>query len=245
MNLIELKNLSLSFHNKTKYALKNITYQVQPEDFIILLGGNGSGKSSLLKLLYRGYVPTQGSILLAGESISTYTNKKLNGMMGILTQDTSDSFFNSLTLFENYLIMKEAHDLKISNTKCERHDLQVYLKNYNPNLAQKLDCTLEQFSGGEKQALALAFCVMQHPKILLLDEHTSALDPRTSQQIMALTEKIVRENKITCILTTHDLDIALNYGNRALILREGRVDQAIEPIQKYQLTKEDLVKLYY
>lgn len=115
---------------------------------------------------------------------------------------------------------------------------------YNPNLASKLDATIDTLSGGEKQVLALALCLLQPPKLLLLDEHTSALDPKTSQQIMALTYAMVKKNNITCMMTTHDLDIAMKFGNRILVLRDGNVHKTFDENEKILITKEKLMAIY-
>lgn len=239
MSIIELKNISLTL-NKQKNILSNINYQIKPHDFIILLGGNGSGKSSLLKLLYGQYQASAGSITLLNRPLQDYTHKQLNQQIATLTQDTNDAFFNSLTLYENYLVMLG----KNAPRHHQKEALKKALKDFNPNLAKKLHCTLDQFSGGEKQALALAFCVFKRPKLLLLDEHTSALDPKTSKQIMALTANVVRASNMTCILTTHDLDIARLYGSRALILKDGEIHKTIESTEKQSITKETLFKMY-
>jgi putative tryptophan/tyrosine transport system ATP-binding protein len=228
--LIDIDNVSLSFPGGEKAVLSSINYQVQTGDFVVVLGSNGSGKSSLLKLLNRQYQPTAGKILLEGNALNLYTEKKLRRQIKMLTQNCHESLFISLTVLENYLLVKQFYepDLFAVKSKLEREYFENYLLKFNPNLARKLDQLVEQLSGGEKQALALALMVLYPPRILLLDEHTSALDPVAASHLMRLTYQIARESSITCFLTTHDLAIAEEYGNRILALRHGVIHQKIE-----------------
>jgi putative ABC transport system ATP-binding protein len=213
MSIIKLDNISLYLPNASRLILKNINYTIEKNDFVILLGSNGSGKSSLLKLIYRDYATNQGQLLLMDKLIGTYSSYEFSCRVAVLTQNSADSLFSSLTVYENYLLVQHQKD--------DREFFKNYLLDFNPNLATKLDNTIDQLSGGERQALVLALCLLKKPDLLLLDEHTSALDPKTSKSIMALTHKMIQKHHITCMLTTHDLDIALQYGNRILVLRDG------------------------
>ncbi len=234
MTILHLDNVTLHFAGNNKPTLKQISYKVQQGDFIILLGSNGSGKSSLLKLLHQQYQPDSGQIHFIQQS----------QRIAVLTQNCTDSLFPTLTLYENYLLTKKYQTFLIRH-KQEKNYLAQYLFNFNANLANKLDLPIYQLSGGEKQALALALCLMQQPSLLLLDEHTSALDPKTSEQIMQLTHKMLLQHNITCILTTHDLEIALRYGNRILMLHEGNVLALFDHHEKEKLSKAELINHYY
>lgn len=238
MTLLHLSDVSLKFPGTEKPALKQINYSVSRGDFVIVLGSNGSGKSTLLKLLYRFHQANSGTIDFLGKAISELNSKNFSQHVRVLTQNCSDSLFSSLTLYENYLLAKQ----NLENTKKlnERKFLEQYLMDYNPNLSKKLDIVIDKLSGGEKQAFALALCLLQPPALLLLDEHTSALDPKTSQQIMQLTEKMISRHHITCLLTTHDLDIAMHYGNRILVLREGEIYKTFNRERDSILSKEML-----
>ncbi len=245
MTLLHLDNVTLNLVGHAKPVLKQINYHVQQYDFIVLLGSNGSGKSSLLKLLYRQHHPNSGCIQFLGEPITYHDAKKFSRHVAVLTQHCSDSLFMSLTIYENYLLIKQQSFLSITRHQDERSFLREYLADFNVNLADKLDLTIHQLSGGEKQALALALCLLNPPTLLLLDEHTSALDPKTSEQIMQLTQKMISLHRITCILTTHDLDIALQYGNRILMLNQGEIQITFDKEEKCLLSKEILVNHYY
>lgn len=237
MSLLHLENVSL------KPILKQINYRIEKDDFVILLGSNGSGKSTLLKLLHRQHTLDDGQIHFMGSPLVEHEAQDFSKNVSFLTQNCADSLFTSLTVYENFLLIKR--DRATSACRNEQKQFQDYLLDFNPNLAKKLNAPITQLSGGEKQALTLALCLLHPPALLLLDEHTSALDPKTSEQIMQLTQTKIIEHNITCILTTHDLDIALRYGNRILMLHEGEVKKMFDREDKRTASKEMLVGHYY
>lgn len=240
MTILQLENVSLSFSSTTKPVLENIAYEIKPGDFIILLGSNGSGKSSLLKLMHRQYYTSSGHIRFLNKNIYHFDQKTFSRQVNVITQNCSHSLFSSLTVFENYqLLVTEKH-----TKQNKKAFLQHYLDNFHSTLADRLNTLVEALSGGEKQALILALRLLQPPKLLLLDEHTSAMDPNASQQLMTLTKNKIEQHGITCVLTTHDLNIALRYGNRILILHEGKIRHTIEKNNNTPLSKEILMQFY-
>lgn len=246
-HLLDIKNVSLSFPGLEAPILNNINYEVRKNDFIIILGSNGSGKSSLMKLIDRRYRPTSGNIFLDEKLIESYPGSEFSNRVITLTQNCHDSLFASLTVLENYLLVKQRHEAKlfaITNKK-ERDFFAKYVAEFNPNLPKKLNQIVDKLSGGEKQALALALSVLYPPEILLLDEHTSALDPKSARQLMALTQQVVTQHHITCMMTTHDLDIAMNYGNRILALKQGEIYQTIDYANKAKVTEQELLAACY
>lgn len=240
MTILSFNQVSLRFANQEKAILENINYTVKQGDFIILLGSNGSGKSSLLKLAHRHYQADTGHVHFRNQPISQLHTKAFSRQVAVLTQDCSQSLFTSLTVVENFQLMKPKKSLATNEKQ-----FADYIADFNPNLAKKLHIQVDQLSGGEKQALVLALCLLQPPTLLLLDEHTSALDPKTSEQIMQLTQAMMARYSMTCILTTHDLDIALRYGNRILMLQDGKMTYTYDDQAKYRLSKEALMKHYY
>lgn len=245
--LINIQNVELKLGTLPKPILHNINYKIYDGDFIILLGSNGSGKSSLLKIINRLYRATKGSVMLDGADIQTHTNREFYRRVITLTQNCKDSLFGSLTVLENCIMAKQryATDLfSIGINSCERKFFAEYLRSFNTNLAYKFNVVASSLSGGEQQALALALSVLYKPQILLLDEHTSALDPRTAKHLMEVTDRFIQENRITCILTTHNLDIALHYGNRILALQNGEVINKFEHNGKQNLKEQDLLEIY-
>lgn len=245
--LLQINNLSLKIRDVEHPILQNINYQIQMRDFVILLGSNGSGKSSLLKILDQRYSATSGEIRLTGKSLKEFSPRTFSHTVKTLTQDYHDTLFTTLTLLENYLLIKQSHEPALFTLKqrLERDFLANYLIQFNKKLPNKLDQPIQKLSGGEKQAFALALSVLYPPKILLLDEHTSALDPKAAQQLMELTYSIAQQQGITCILATHDLDIAEQYGNRILALLHGEIYKTIEAPEKTSLNSQDLLKICY
>jgi putative ABC transport system ATP-binding protein len=247
MSLLKIENVSLCFPRQEKPILSGISYLVNQGDFIIILGSNGSGKSSLLKLISQRYQPSIGTIYFENKSLKNYSVKQFSRHIKTLTQNCHESLFTSLTVLENYLLVKQQYEphLFATQDKREREFFANYLLQFNPNLAAKLDCCVDFLSGGEKQTLALALTVLYPPRILLLDEHTSALDPKTAESIMLLTKEIVQRYQITCLLTTHDLSQAKDYGSRVLALKNGTIHQAFEYDTKRALSKTQLLAACY
>jgi putative ABC transport system ATP-binding protein len=234
--------MTMQHANTNRAALKEINFTLNQNDMVILLGRNGSGKSTLLKILTKQLYPSFGHVFLNNRSLLTYTHSELSQNIVLLNQHYDHSLFSSLTIYENYVVMIKR--LTQSRT-CYKNKLIQMLELVNSNLVDKLDLPVHQLSGGEKQALALAFIFLNPPSLLLLDEHTSALDPKTSAHLMNLTNRFIQEHKMTCLLTTHDLDIALTYGNRLLILQDGHIVKMTTHEEKSQLSKSQLIHDYY
>lgn len=239
MTLVKFEHVNLHYPALERPILKDINYTVQKGDCVVVLGANGSGKSSLLKLLDGRYKMTSGKILLHDKDIHTLSTRARAHYIHTLTQNAQDNLFLNLTIFENYQLMlkRQGHDPIDS--------LSAYLQSFNPNLSHKLDVLVARLSGGEQQALALALAVLYPPEILLLDEHTSALDPKTAEHLMALTARIIHERHITALLTTHNVNHALTYGDRILALKEGAVHDCIESNDKKDLSAEALLARCY
>lgn len=229
-SILQLHNVSLTLPLLSKPILQNINYEVSEGDFIVLLGGNGSGKSSLLKLLDRRYQKTSGQIKFSGRNLEDLGQVELAQTIIALTQNCGDSLFGSLTVLENCRLAKtRCHKAAMRfSMNVERDFFADYLLQFNRNLPHKLYAITSNLSGGEQQALALALTVLHPPRLLLLDEHTSALDPQAALHLMALTDELIKRYKMTCIMTTHDLEIAADYGNKIVILRDGKIHHYID-----------------
>jgi putative ABC transport system ATP-binding protein len=233
-NLLEAKNLNLTIGRKK--IIDNVSLKVNKGDFIILLGSNGCGKSSLLKLLYKKYLPESGEIIFDQLSLYKYKSKTFYKEFKFLNQNCSEALFMNMTILENYKLMtfgKKINQLKLGN----------YLAPFNQNLKAKLSQKVSSLSGGEQQALALALFTLNPPKLLLLDEHTSALDPSSTLNIIKLTDNIIKKHNITCIMSTHNLEIAKEYGNKIIALREGKIYAEIE--NKSSLDLNHMMQAYY
>lgn len=243
--LLDLQQVSLKIPGVEQPLLSDINYQIFADDFIVILGSNGSGKSSLLKLIDQRYHCKIGKIYFKGKPIEKYSHQTITSNIITLTQNFHESLFTTLTVFENYFLVKHKNKFFSQSQKIERQACVDYLKKFNANFTFKLDTLVDKLSGGEKQALALALAVIYPPEILLLDEHTSALDPNTAKQLMQLTEELIAKYKMTCVMTTHNLEIALNHGNRILALRDGKIYQAIDAEEKKTLDQNTLLAVCY
>ncbi len=245
--LCVIENIKLEFASAERPILNCVNYSINSGDRIILLGGNGSGKSSLLKLLNRTYQPGSGKIYLGGQDLQKISLKELSQRVVTVTQDLRDSLFYNLTVLENCLLWETRFQnisFKISQKEAKRF-YQHYLTEFHAQLPGKMDVCVAALSGGERQSLVLALCLKHPPELLLLDEHTSALDPKIAANLIRYTEKILTEKNITCILTTHNLDIALKYGNRLLALAEGRIRLQADGEEKARLTQEQILENCY
>lgn len=230
--LIHLKNIHFTIGEK--HIINNITLSINPGDFVVVLGGNGSGKSTLLKLINKTYRCTSGNILFPE-----------NANIVTLTQFISDSLFTDLTIEENALLVESAATHKPFCKKTLLAELPAYLSQFNPNLPTALKTRISQLSGGEQQILAFALYLRHQPDLLLLDEHTSALDPKKADGVMALTHEYLLKNRITCLMTTHSLPYAVKYGNRLIALRDGQVVFEADTAQKLKLNTGDLLQHCY
>ncbi len=246
--LLSIKNTSFFVPGNENPILNKINYEVFAGDFVIILGSNGSGKSTLLKLIDKRNPAKNGSLFLDGQDINKYSAKDYSQKVKTLSQNSNDSLFPSLTLFENYLLAQNKKNIipkKGCLHKSEREFLKNYLYPFNAKLCLKLDQIVDDLSGGEKQTFILALTILNPPLLLLLDEHTSALDPKTAEQNMQLTKEMVEKNKITCLLTTHNLGIAQQYGNRILAIRNGEIMTCIESMEKEEFTDKQMYQMFY
>jgi putative ABC transport system ATP-binding protein len=245
--VLQFKNVHLTLPVIDRSILHDIHFSVNPGDCMILLGGNGSGKSSVMKLIHRVYSLTQGCIELNEKPHIDWKSAEFAQTVIALNQELSTSLFYDLTVLENCMVWelrKTAVPLKIKKRETVEF-YKEYLKKYHPKLSEKLECPVRLLSGGEKQSLLLALCLRHPPLLLLLDEHTSALDPVQAEQIMEHTYEALKTQGVTSIITTHNLDHALKYGNRLLGLKEGKIVFEASGEHKRSLTRTDLLNFCY
>jgi putative ABC transport system ATP-binding protein len=231
----------VSLHLNNKAILLDINLTIRPQEMVMMLGSNGSGKSSLLKLIDRRYAFQQGKLTLDSVPIERYSNKNLAKTITTLTQNPLDSLFPHLTVKENLLLACARIKIPQKITP----SLKDHLAEFNPKLVIHLDSLCINLSGGEQQALVLALACLVRPKILLLDEHTSALDPHTAENLMRLTQEKIRAYGITCIISTHHLDHAVRYGDRLIALQQGKVLQEYSAMEKKLLSIETIKQECY
>lgn len=246
-SLVTLNGVGLQYAGTEKKVLNNFNYRIAVSDRVILLGSNGSGKSSLIKLLNRTYIPTQGHIAFDEQPLNRLSTRELSQQIVTITQDLRDSLFFNLTVLENCLLWETRNTFSLFDTaiKQKKAFYQDYLATFHPKLSSKLDTYVTALSGGEKQSLILALCLLHPPKLLLLDEHTSAMDPKIAIDLMEYTDQKLKEKNITCVIATHDLDIAIRYGNRLLALAHNEVRLQAEQEEKQKLSVQELLETCY
>lgn len=239
--LLSLKNVSITLPSIEKPIINKLSLEIFLGDFLIILGSNGSGKSSLIKLINGSKQLSQGEIYLQGKNYQSLSFKQISSQVATLTQDLNFSTFKSLTILENCLLAIK----KTYSKDYNKNAILTHLQYFHPKFPQKLHDPVASLSGGERQTLALAMCLLFSPTLLLLDEHTSALDPIMTEEIMKLTLKFVKKKKITTLMTTHNLNHAQNYGNRLIAIQNGIKIFETSKNEKEQLSQKDLLHICY
>ena len=244
--MIELINLSKVYSN-SKFdveAIKNLNLKFKDNGFVFIVGKSGCGKSTLLNLMGGLDSVTLGDIVCDGNHLSKMTEKELNDYrnryLGFVFQDYC--LIEDLTVYENIALALDIKGEKISREK--RKEL-VYSTLEKVELDKSMaNRKIKELSGGQRQALTLLMATMTKPKLLLLDEHTAALDPKTAAKVLDLTEKIVNRDKLTTLMITHNMRDALRCGNRLIMLHNGRIIIDVEGEEKKKLDVPDLLKMF-
>ena len=255
--MLELKNIGITFHADTpdeNIALKNINLKINKGDFITVIGSNGAGKSTLYNIISGTLTPTTGQIFLdmpevegsegagAQKEITGDPEYKRAAYIGRIFQNPLLGTAGKMSLEDNMMICSKKgwHGLKISLNKKKREEFKEQLKALDMGLEERLNDNVELLSGGQRQALTLLMAVLSKPAILLLDEHTAALDPSNAALIMQLTKKFAEEYNLTVMMITHNMQQALDYGNRILMMDGGEIIMDISGQEKQKLTLENL-----
>lgn len=241
MKKIALEIRDLSFTRFEQEIIRNINLTIYEGEFVILVGPNGSGKSTLIKIINSIVKPNTGQVLLAQENLVGQPVHEVARHVATLTQDLRHSTFGDLSVLMNMQLALT----RSPKPKQARAEIAAYLSSFNPLLAERLDILAGHLSGGQRQSLALAMCFAHTPQVLLLDEHTSALDPKAADALIELTNEHVRAKKLTTIMITHSLDYAMKYGDRILAMGEGKIVADIFGPEKKLLSKDDIIKLAY
>jgi len=244
--ILEIEDITCTLPGTEQTIVDKLSLTLDSGDFLIILGGNGSGKSSLIKAINGQYHLSHGHVRLKQETLSDLSVENISKHVVTLTQDLYLSTFPDLTVWENcQLAALRRHQGKECAIKSiEKESFSPYLQEYHPSLPSKLNEYVRNLSGGERQSLALAFCLLYPPGILLLDEHTSALDPKTAKQIMKKTDEQVKNFHTTTMMTTHDLDVALSFGNRLIVMKAGKIIFQASEQDKKALTKKQILQFY-
>jgi ABC-type uncharacterized transport system, ATPase component len=243
---LELFNITKHFEKGTpdeKLALDHLTLTVQPGDFLTILGSNGAGKSTLFNAILGAFLTDEGRILLDGEDITFQKQYRRALHVGCLFQNPLRGTAPNMTIEEN-LALAYTRRASRSFFAVSRRDTAYFreaLSVLDMGLENRMKAKMGQLSGGQRQAASLLMATLARPKLLLLDEHTAALDPSAAEKVLAITRKIVEENKVTTLMITHDMDDALAFGNRTVMMDSGRVVLDVSGAERAAMTPDALV----
>ena len=245
--MLDVLQISKTFNPGTineKKALNALSLNLKEGDFVTVIGGNGAGKSTLLNAIAGVWPVDRGSITLAGENITGLPEYKRAKLIGRVFQDPMMGTAADMWIEENLALALRRgskRGLKWMVTKQEREMYCEKLKELGLGLEDRLQVKVGLLSGGQRQALTLLMASLRKPKLLLLDEHTAALDPATAAKVLELSDQIVSENNLTTLMITHNMTDAIRHGNRLIMMNEGRIILDIEGEEKKHLTKKDLL----
>ena len=246
--MLKLENISLTFNAGTvneKKALTDLSLHLEKGDFVTILGSNGAGKSTLFNTIAGTYTPDSGKVYLDGKDITALPDYKRSKEIGRLFQDPLKGTAPNMTIEENlalaYLRANHTKSPFSMVSKADRAEFKERLAMLNLGLEDRINQPVGLLSGGQRQALTLLMATLVTPKILLLDEHTAALDPGTAEIVLELTKKIVAEHNITCLMITHNLASALALGNRTIMMADGRIVLDIGGEERNGLSVDDLL----
>ena len=248
--MLEIKNISKTFNPGTineKKALSDLSLTLKDGDFVTVIGGNGAGKSTLLNAVAGVWPVDCGSILLDGEDITALPEHKRAKYIGRVFQDPMMGTAPNMQMEENLALALrrgQKRGLRWGVTKAERQEYREKLKTLGLGLEDRMTTKVGLLSGGQRQALTLLMATLKKPKLLLLDEHTAALDPRTAAKVLQLSRQIVEENHLMTMMVTHNMKDAITYGHRLIMMHEGRVILDIKGEEKKHLTVEMLLEQF-
>lgn len=245
--MLELNNVCKTFNAGTineKVALRGVNLKLEEGDFVTVIGGNGAGKSTMLNAIAGVWPVDDGSIIIDGINVTGLPDFKRAKLIGRVFQDPMTGTAATMQIEENLALANRRglrRGLKWGVTSKEREEFVERLKVLNLGLEDRLTAKVGLLSGGQRQALTLLMAALQKPKILLLDEHTAALDPKTAEKVLEATETIIASQHLTALMVTHNMKDAIIHGNRLIMMNEGHVVLDIKGEEKKHLTVEDLL----
>ncbi|WP_422481598.1 ABC transporter ATP-binding protein [Pleomorphochaeta sp. DL1XJH-081] len=247
--MLKIEQVSKVFYPGTvneKTAIEYLNLDVKPGDFITVVGSNGSGKSTLFNLIAGSYPVTGGRISLNGKDVTNTPEYKRAFTIGRIFQDPTKGTAAAMSIEDNMVtaLHKGMKSLKITLNSAVREHFRDELKQLSMGLEDRLKDNVGLLSGGQRQALTLLMTVLSKPQMLLLDEHTAALDPRNAQIVMDLTTKFIKEYNLTSLMVTHNMQHAIDFGNRLIMMDEGKIILDLSEEEKQTLTVAKLVQKF-
>ncbi len=248
--MLKIENIVKVFNPGTineKVALNGLDLHLEPGDFVTVIGGNGAGKSTMLNCVSGAYTVDAGHIFIDGVDVTKLPEHKRAKYIGRVFQDPMMGTAATMQIEENLALAArrgKRRFLRPGITKKERERYREQLKILDLGLENRMTAKVGLLSGGQRQALTLLMATLQKPKLLLLDEHTAALDPKTAAKVLEATQKIVEKDNLTTLMITHNMRDAIAYGNRLIMMYDGRIVVDVSGPQKKQLTVEQLLALF-
>ncbi len=245
--MLEITNISKTFNPDTvnaKTALNNLSLSVKDGDFITIIGANGAGKSTLFNAIAGDFITDTGKIVLDGEDITLTPTHKRAKVIGRLFQDPMRGSAPGMSIEENLALAAGKGGWLSKIGKKDKEEFRQRLSLLNMGLEDRMQQPVGLLSGGQRQALTLMMATYTPPKLLLLDEHTAALDPSTAEKVLELTTEIVRDNHLTCLMVTHNMQSALDLGNRTVMMDKGTVIFDVEGEKRSKLEVSDLLEQF-
>lgn len=248
--MLKITNLQKTFNPNTvneKIALRGLDLELRDGEFVTVIGGNGAGKSTLFNAISGVWKPDYGTIEIDGEDVTNIPEHKRARFLGRVFQDPMKGTAPDMEIAENLAIAARRgtkRKLVWGVRKAERAHYKKLLADLDLGLEDRLSSKVGLLSGGQRQAVTLLMATLNKPKLLLLDEHTAALDPKTASKVLALTERVVRENNLTTLMITHNMKDAITYGNRLIMLYDGKIVVDVSGEEKKKLTVSDLLNLF-
>ncbi len=248
--MLEIIDLHKTFNPGTvneKTALDGISLTLKDGDFVSVIGGNGAGKSTLLNAVAGTWLVDSGTIAIDGVNVTRLSEHKRARFIGRVFQDPMMGTAATMQIEENLALALrrgKRRTLRVGITAAEREEYRELLKILGLGLEERLTTKVGLLSGGQRQALTLLMATLQKPKLLLLDEHTAALDPKTAAKVLETTERIIQRDHLTTLMITHNMRDAIAHGNRLIMMYDGRIVVDVSGEEKRRLTVEDLLALF-
>ena len=245
--MLDIQNISKTFNPGTvneKTALNGLSLHLNEGDFVTVIGGNGAGKSTMLNAVAGVWPVDEGRIMIDGTDVTRLSEHQRAKYIGRVFQDPMTGTAATMQIEENLALAArrgKPRTLRIGITRKEREEYKELLKSLDLGLENRLTARVGLLSGGQRQALTLLMATMNRPKLLLLDEHTAALDPKTALKVLTLSAKLVAENHLTTLMITHNMKDAIKYGNRLIMMYEGRIIYDVRGKEKQNLDVADLL----
>lgn len=249
--MLKIENISKTFNPGTvneKVALKNLSLRLDKGDFVTVIGSNGAGKSTLFNAIAGSLRPDSGRIFIDGNDVTELPDYRRSKYIGRMFQDPLKGTAPNMSIEENLALAYLRADHRKSPlsrlSRADRAEFRDRLAQLGLGLENRMKQPVGMLSGGQRQALTLLMATLVTPKLLLLDEHTAALDPATAEKVLDLTKKIVSENNISCLMVTHNISSALELGNKTIMMNGGRIVLELCGDKRRSMSMEDLLKLF-